>query len=215
MPGLHNINTERDGAELILTRMAYHRQKPMLGICRGIQTLAMALGGHVDQDIIQQIKHSQDADRSEPTHSVSVEPGSFLYSIYAPKKDNKVAPAAGEIINNPQNPAPIAKAPRYRPSTTSRSRTGAVSSNSSRPLARSSATSRIVIAHRVFQILPDPEANQFPVAHLPKKNKLLLKGFPGIQPLGYPSLSGNARRIDKIGIQRRSILHFQAFHPFQ
>lgn len=88
VPGLHNINAERDGAELILTRMAYHRQKPMLGICRGIQTLAMALGGHVDQDIIQQIKHSQDADRSEPTHSVSVEPGSFLYSIYAPKKAN-------------------------------------------------------------------------------------------------------------------------------
>lgn len=86
VPGLHNINAERDGAELILTRMAYHRQKPMLGICRGIQTLAMALGGHVDQDIIQQIKHSQDADRSEPTHTVSVEPGSFLYSIYAPKK---------------------------------------------------------------------------------------------------------------------------------
>lgn len=102
VPGLHNINAERDGAELILTRMAYHRQKPMLGICRGIQTLAMALGGHVDQDIIQQIKHSQDADRSEPTHTVSVEPGSFLYSIYAPKKENNAAPAAGEITNNLQ-----------------------------------------------------------------------------------------------------------------
>lgn len=105
VPGLHNINAERDGAELILTRMAYHRQKPMLGICRGIQTLAMALGGHVDQDIIQQIKHSQDADRSEPTHTVSVEPGSFLYSIYAPKKENNAAPAAGEITNNLQNAA--------------------------------------------------------------------------------------------------------------
>lgn len=105
VPGLHNINAERDGAELILTRMAYRRQKPMLGICRGIQTLAMALGGHVDQDIIQQIKHSQDADRSEPTHSVSVEPGSFLYSIYAPKKENNAAPAAGEITNNLQNAA--------------------------------------------------------------------------------------------------------------
>lgn len=102
VPGLHNINAERDGAELILTRMAYHRQKPMLGICRGIQTLAMALGGHVDQDIIQQIKHSQDADRSEPTHTVSVESGSFLYSIYAPKKENNAAPAAGEITNNLQ-----------------------------------------------------------------------------------------------------------------
>ena len=105
VPGLHNINAERDGAELILTRMAYHRQKPMLGICRGIQTLAMALGGHVDQDIIQQIKHSQDADRSEPTHSVSVEPGSFLYCIYAPKKENDAAPATGGITNNLQNAA--------------------------------------------------------------------------------------------------------------
>lgn len=105
VPGLHNINAERDGAELILTRMAYHRQKPMLGICRGIQTLAMALGGHVDQDIIQQIKHSQDADRSEPTHSVSVEPGSFLYSIYAPKKANINAFPAQNPSFPAQNPS--------------------------------------------------------------------------------------------------------------
>lgn len=105
VPGLHNINAERDGAELILTRMAYHRQKPMLGICRGIQTLAMALGGHVDQDIIQQIKHSQDADRSEPTHSVSVEPGSFLYSIYAPKKENINAFPAQNPSFPAQNPS--------------------------------------------------------------------------------------------------------------
>ncbi len=105
VPGLHNINAERDGAELILTRMAYHRQKPMLGICRGIQTLAMALGGHVDQDIIQQIKHSQDADRSEPTHTVSVEPGSFLYSIYAPKKANINAFPAQNPSSSDRNPS--------------------------------------------------------------------------------------------------------------
>ena len=82
LPGLHNINAERDAAELLLTRMAYHRQKPMLGICRGIQTLAMALGGHVNQDITQKVKHSQDADRSEATHTVSVTEGSLLYDIY-------------------------------------------------------------------------------------------------------------------------------------
>lgn len=82
LPGLHNINAERDAAELLLTRMAYHRQKPVLGICRGIQTLAMALGGHVNQDITQKVKHSQDADRSEATHTVSVTEGSLLYDIY-------------------------------------------------------------------------------------------------------------------------------------
>ena len=82
LPGLHGINAERDAAELLLTRMAYHRQKPVLGICRGIQTLAMALGGHVNQDITQKVKHSQDADRSEATHTVSVTEGSLLYDIY-------------------------------------------------------------------------------------------------------------------------------------
>ena len=83
-PKLHNINRERDAAELILTRLAYNKQLPILGICRGIQTLAMTLGGHVAQDISSQatIKHSQDADREEATHSVTVEEGSMLHSIY-------------------------------------------------------------------------------------------------------------------------------------
>ena len=85
-PKLHNINRERDAAELILTRLAYNKQLPILGICRGIQTLAMALGGHVAQDISSQatVKHSQDADREEATHSVTVEEGSMLHSIYFP-----------------------------------------------------------------------------------------------------------------------------------
>ncbi len=52
-PRLHNINQERDAAELMLTRLAFNRQIPMLGICRGIQTLAIALGGKVYQDIKQ------------------------------------------------------------------------------------------------------------------------------------------------------------------
>ena len=85
-PKLHNINRERDAAELILTRLAYNKQLPILGICRGIQTLAMALGGHVAQDISSQatVKHSQDADREEATHSVTVEERSMLHSIYFP-----------------------------------------------------------------------------------------------------------------------------------
>ena len=82
VPGLHGINQERDLPELLITRLAYNRQMPMLGICRGIQTLAVALGGKVCQDISATVKHSQDADRSEPTHSVAVEEGSTLYNIY-------------------------------------------------------------------------------------------------------------------------------------
>ena len=83
-PLLHGINQERDNAELLITRLAYNRQIPILGICRGIQTLAMALGGKVKQDIsdVATVKHSQDADRSEPTHSVTIEPDSTLAEIY-------------------------------------------------------------------------------------------------------------------------------------
>ena len=91
-PLLHGINQERDNAELLITRLAYNRQIPILGICRGIQTLAMALGGRVAQDLsevrghggteVRDIKHSQDADRSEPTHSVTIEPDSTLAEIY-------------------------------------------------------------------------------------------------------------------------------------
>ena len=84
-PLLHGINAERDQAELMITRLAYHRQIPMLGICRGIQTLAMALGGKVFQDISDRAteKHSQDADRSEPTHTVTIEKDSILYHLYS------------------------------------------------------------------------------------------------------------------------------------
>ena len=87
VPGLGGINSERDLPELLITRMAYNRQLPILGICRGIQTLAVALDGKVNQDIkLTNVKHSQDADRSEPTHSVSIERDSTLYNIYKEEK---------------------------------------------------------------------------------------------------------------------------------
>ena len=45
LPRLGGINSERDLPELLITQLAYNRQIPILGICRGIQTLALALGG--------------------------------------------------------------------------------------------------------------------------------------------------------------------------
>lgn len=87
---LHHINAQRDLPELLITRLAYNRNIPMLGICRGIQTLAMALDGKVIQDISEAIpntiKHSQDADTCEPTHSVSVAEGSMLHAVYGKDK---------------------------------------------------------------------------------------------------------------------------------
>ena len=102
IPQLHSINATRDLAELLTVRLAYNRQIPMLGICRGIQTLAVALGGKVFQDIKSPtptpppsrggrdvpaytqalIKHSQDADRWEPTHTINIETNTILSRIF-------------------------------------------------------------------------------------------------------------------------------------
>ena len=89
-PRLNAVNATRDLPELLITRLAFNRQIPMLGICRGIQTLAIALDGHVAQDIgvnsegneKLSIKHSQNADRNELTHSISIAPESYLFNIY-------------------------------------------------------------------------------------------------------------------------------------
>ena len=84
VPGLHGINSERDLPELLITRLAYNRQLPMLGICRGIQTLAVASRRKGGQDI--PISHHREAlagCRPLRTHTQRhIEAGSTLYNIY-------------------------------------------------------------------------------------------------------------------------------------
>ena len=117
-PKLHNINKERDLAELLITRLAFNRQLPMLGTCRGIQTLAIALGGKVAQDLSAVgeviLKHSQDADRTEPTHSVTIEPDSLLSAIYGEAD----TPSEGEphtlFVNSFHHQAVSEPGPRFK-----------------------------------------------------------------------------------------------------
>ena len=98
---LGGINSERDLPELLLARLAYNHQLPILGICRGIQTLVMALDGKVAQHISTSIKHSQDADRSEPTHSISISEDSTLYNIYnIGSKTSKLHPQTFKLFVN-------------------------------------------------------------------------------------------------------------------
>ena len=79
---LHTINPTRDLPELLLTRLAFNRQIPILGTCRGLQTMAIALGGSLVQDLKTPLKHNQDAPRSEATHSVTITEDSTLYGLY-------------------------------------------------------------------------------------------------------------------------------------
>lgn len=59
----------RDEAEINIVRLAYERDMPILGICRGLQVLNVALGG----DIVQHIEgHKQAEARNVPTHSVKI-----------------------------------------------------------------------------------------------------------------------------------------------
>ena len=104
VPQLHNINNERDLPELLLTRYAFDRQLPMLGICRGIQTLAMALGGHVEQDIKPTlIKHSQTSHQSTQTHSVNITPGTMLSDIFGGEATIYVNSFHHQAVDNPGN----------------------------------------------------------------------------------------------------------------
>ncbi|MDO4802770.1 MAG: membrane dipeptidase [Prevotellaceae bacterium] len=88
-PMLHSINPERDLAELLTIRLAYNRQIPILGICRGIQMMAVAIDGSIHQDIshiVGVIKHSQDLIRERESHSVKIEDDSILHQIYGKKE---------------------------------------------------------------------------------------------------------------------------------
>lgn len=88
LPQLHSISPLRDYSELLLARLAYDRNIPMLGICRGLQVITVALGGTVFQDIdaeqtptAARIKHSQDAPRHTSTHHVTSSVGSHIHRL--------------------------------------------------------------------------------------------------------------------------------------
>lgn len=81
------VNPKRDLPELELVRLAVRRRVPVLGICRGIQMLAAALGGTLYQDIATQhgphsLQHSQSGKRHERSHSVTIAEGSLLHSMF-------------------------------------------------------------------------------------------------------------------------------------
>ena len=84
------ILPERDRVELEAVRFLIERDLPVLGICRGIQSLNIGLGGDIYQDIPSQyirpegtprVGHSQQSKGAVATHTVYVEKGTLLYDI--------------------------------------------------------------------------------------------------------------------------------------
>ncbi|MEM6293623.1 MAG: gamma-glutamyl-gamma-aminobutyrate hydrolase family protein [Myxococcota bacterium] len=76
----------RDAYEIELIKVAERRGIPILGICRGVQLMAVAFGGSLWQDINTQIEGTlvhRDWHRYDQLgHDVEVAAGSWLSSIY-------------------------------------------------------------------------------------------------------------------------------------
>lgn len=79
------VEPARDATELLLAREAIKAGMPVLGVCRGLQVINVALGGTLIQDLPTQrrsdIRHAQQAPRHQSTHTVTLEPGSVLGAI--------------------------------------------------------------------------------------------------------------------------------------
>ena len=86
-PALGSVTPERDRMELLLARLAFDRQIPILGICRGMQVLTAALGGRIHQDLATAmpgaplLKHSQQMARGAASHRVTAEADSIVAQL--------------------------------------------------------------------------------------------------------------------------------------
>ena len=84
-PLLRGIDAERDSAELDLVRWAIEGEKPILGICRGLQMMNVAFGGTLIQDIASEMASAflhdfPDTPGDLIAHTVDMKPG-LLHEI--------------------------------------------------------------------------------------------------------------------------------------
>jgi putative glutamine amidotransferase len=82
---LGRVDGPRDPFEITLAREAVRRDMPVLGICRGLQVLNVAMGGTLIQDIPSDVPgavvHENGENRTEIAHEVTIEPDSKLAGL--------------------------------------------------------------------------------------------------------------------------------------
>lgn len=84
-PRLGVVDPRRDDLELEAARWALREGMPILGICRGVQVLAVAAGGSLVQDIPSELRDAahhdvRDFGFDHLCHSITIEPGSHLHA---------------------------------------------------------------------------------------------------------------------------------------
>ena len=83
IPACGEPNLLRDAAEPLLLRAFLAADKPVLGICRGIQVMNAVLGGDLYQDI-KPFEHLPHNDHWAKVHTVTVRRGTLLSRILGP-----------------------------------------------------------------------------------------------------------------------------------
>ncbi len=90
LPVIGTFRPEIDDAWLKVGRYALENKIPMLGICKGHQTLNVLMGGSLYQDLSLQdgerIQHLQRYNRTYLTHHVEVEEGTRLAGLFGAGK---------------------------------------------------------------------------------------------------------------------------------
>jgi putative glutamine amidotransferase len=83
-PACGPLVPERTASELALLSAALQAGRPVLGVCGGMQLLAVALGGTLYQDLPTDADlpgHEQPTPRDRPSHPVEVAPGTLLAGL--------------------------------------------------------------------------------------------------------------------------------------
>jgi len=82
---LSNVDPVRDAFEIDVILAVRDQRRPVLGICRGLQIINVALGGSLIQDIASELPgsvgHSVPTPQHAMAHEIWVNRGSLLYSL--------------------------------------------------------------------------------------------------------------------------------------